>query len=506
MRTHPVGNINEETIDDYKDDLKEIQALLLNVVEEIENLLLEFGTTMDPTRKVNWTSQIPMVENAFFDYKNEITFKAIKVRKRMAAPADGSALQQEHNDILRRQAEAQERALQASIEEKADNLNETSRISDEKKQIAVANANVKFNILNEDINELSDKVNQVSDWEQEGDLKIERGMRSIQSWKEDLVKIVTINRSLKELVINNDISEDEISLVAADALVNNISDEVLVAVKVIEDQDDERALFTLDTSKPDPIKLPSFEGREDEDFTVFKEKVEKAFIQNRTCKADQLAKLKECLGGHARKIVPDSITKTIEEAWADLDKAFGDPERVLKHRLESLFKLGTFPKEGFKKQIEWYLQAESLIRGIIDLGKTDTELDKAAFSPITIRAILRLFPPYQLSKLSDCPGKGPRKLEAIAEKISVFRQKAQDLQKVTEEPVSFTASGGGRGGFGGDGMKLNQDELTEESDSEDEVFVDQCSVYTDFGGVDDLSHPGGAQAYPDDDQSYPDDD
>ena len=38
MRTHPAGNINEETLGDYKDDLKEIQALLLDVVEEIENL------------------------------------------------------------------------------------------------------------------------------------------------------------------------------------------------------------------------------------------------------------------------------------------------------------------------------------------------------------------------------------------------------------------------------------------------------------------------------------
>ena len=288
MRTHPVGNINEETLYDYKEDLKEIQVLLLDVVEEIEDLLLEFGSTMDITRKANWTSQISSVENTFFDYKNRVTTKAMEVRRGMAAPADGTALQIEQNELLRRQTEAQERALQAIIEEKALKLNETSRISHENKKTAVANENVKFDILNDDINKLSDKVIRVSDWEQESDFEVGRAMRNIKSWKEDLEKIVTLNRSLKELVVENDITEHEISLVAADALVNTVSDEVFNAVKAIEDQDDAKALFTLDTTKQEHIKLPSFEGRDDEDFSVFKEKVEKTFVQNRTCKADQL--------------------------------------------------------------------------------------------------------------------------------------------------------------------------------------------------------------------------
>ena len=453
IRIHPVGNINEETLDDYKENMRNIQALLLDVVEEIENLLLEFGSTMDPTRKANWTGQIPYIENTFFDFKNKITARAMEVRKGMAATVDGTALQQEQNDLLRRQTEAQEKALQSSIDEKVDKLNETSRLAEEKRKGAVANANVKFSTLNDDINELGEKVNKVSDWEVESDLEVGRAMRAIKSWKEDLDKIVTLNRVLKEIVIKNDISDEEISLVAADALVNNVSDEVWIAVKAIESQDDYRALFTLDTTKQDPIKLPSFEGKDDEDFSVFKENMEKAFVQNRTCKADQLAKLKECLKGHAKRMVPDSITKTVEEAWADLDKAFGDPERLLKHRLESLFRLGTLPssnvKGGFKKQIEWYLQAESLIRGVIVLGKTDEELDRAAFSSITINAILRLFPQYQMSKLSECHGKGQYKLEAIAEKISAFRLKAQDLQKVTEEPISFAAGNGSGSGAGG---------------------------------------------------------
>ena len=356
---------------------------------------------MDQTRKMNWTSQVSIIENSFIDYSKDINSKVAQVIQRMPAPAadgtNGGAIIREKNEILRRQTGAQERALQASIKDKSEELNETTKVAEVKKRVSITNANVKFSSLNEEINELSEQVHKVTDWEIEEDLEIGRGMRKIKSWKENLEKIVKINRSLKEIVINNDIGEDDISLLAADALVNNISDEVYIAARAIEEEDDKRALFTLDTAKPDPIILPIFEGRDDEDYSVFKEKMEKAFIQNRTCKADQLAKLKECLKGN----VPDSITKTIEEAWADLAKAFGDPQRVLKARFDSLFKLGNMPsisgKGGFKRQVEWLLQAESLVRGIVELGRSgDMDMNRAAFGPMSVNAILRLFPPYQM--------------------------------------------------------------------------------------------------------------
>ena len=124
-------------------------------------------------------------------------------------------------------------------------------------------------------------------------------------------------------------------------------------------------------------------------------------------------------------------------------------------------------KGGFRRQVEWLLQTESLIRGILELGRSgDMNMNRAAFGPMSVNAILRLFPPYQMSKLSKCPGDGPERLEAISKKISAFRSEAQNLQNVTEEPISFATgnsgvgvgggSGGGIGSGGGGGKRVNQ--------------------------------------------------
>ena len=79
-------------------------------------------------------------------------------------------------------------------------------------------------------------------------------------------------------------------------------------------------------------------------FAKFKEKVIKAFAQNRICKDDKIAKLREALRGHAKKLIPESRITDIDEAWAALDIAFGDPTRLLKCKMDKLFKLGMLPK------------------------------------------------------------------------------------------------------------------------------------------------------------------
>ena len=94
----------------------------------------------------------------------------------------------------------------------------------------------------------------------------------------------------------------------------------------MESQDDKRALYTLDTTKADPAKLPTFEGKESEDFTIFKDEVERAFPSNKTNKADILTKLRYCLKNHPKNLIPKVSTTTIEEAWEVLSKAYGDTQ------------------------------------------------------------------------------------------------------------------------------------------------------------------------------------
>ena len=147
-------------------------------------------------------------------------------------------------------------------------------------------------------------------------------------------------------------------------------------------------------------------------------------------------KLREALKGHAKKLVPQSITNNIDEAWEILGKAFGDPIRLMKYRKDSLVKLGTLPRDnakgGVKAQVVWYLEAEALIQNILDLGKKSPALDREAFSISTINMILRMFPSHIMTKLNKCQGDGSDKVCAMLKKISILRSDAQSRQLVME--------------------------------------------------------------------------
>ena len=156
-------------------------------------------------------------------------------------------------------------------------------------------------------------------------------------------------------------------------------------------------------------------------------------------------------------MVPESITANIDEAWEALNKAFGEPDRLMDHRKEALVKLGPLPKDnargGLKAKVEWYLQLEALLKSILDLGRKSLDLGMEAFSKSSINNIFKLFPAAVGNKLMRCPGRGEERLENILQKISEIRKEAQDWQLATG---SNTCGGGtsGAGGYGssdGDG-------------------------------------------------------
>ena len=82
--------------------------------------------------------------------------------------------------------------------------------------------------------------------------------------------------------------------------------------EAVQGEDDEQKLYTLDPAKANAVKLPTFEGRDDEDFAKFRENVEEAFVQNRVSRSDKLEKLREVLRGHAKKFVSHLITNKID--------------------------------------------------------------------------------------------------------------------------------------------------------------------------------------------------
>ena len=90
---------------------------------------------------------------------------------------------------------------------------------------------------------------------------------------------------------------------AITVLVDALAKEVKEACEAVEEEDSDRELYSLDESKNDKVQLPSLEGRDDEDFSRWKEQVKRAFVKNRVAKDDKLMKLREVLKGHVKKLV-----------------------------------------------------------------------------------------------------------------------------------------------------------------------------------------------------------
>ena len=140
-------------------------------------------------------------------------------------------------------------------------------------------------------------------------------------------------------------------------------------------EDKDRGLYSLSKTTGEVLKYSTFSGDPGQDLVKFKEKVVYRFKRNQVCKMDQLEKLRETLEGQALRLVPDSM-KDINAAWAALEDAFGDPSRVLQHRLSSLKNLGDLPAESvkgvsnFKNRVEYLLKFENIVDDIIELEKS----------------------------------------------------------------------------------------------------------------------------------------
>ena len=190
-------------------------------------------------------------------------------------------------------------------------------------------------------------------------------------------------------------------------------------------------------------------------------------------KADKLAKLREVLRGHANKLVPESTVNTIEEAWEALDNAFNHPGRLMRARKEKLAKLGPFPN-GFQAQAEWYMEAEALLRSMIDLGKKDEAMKMEIFAESTIDGIVKLFPKSVFKLLNRCSGQCQDRLENILTKLSMLRADVQKNKLTADAPllVAAAVSQNPEGGDSSDDGHSSCDDSDDESQYDEEHQLD----------------------------------
>ena len=216
-----------------------------------------------------------------------------------------------------------------------------------------------------------------------------------------------------------------------DTFLHNVETKFAAYVKDLEEQDVDRALYTLDTTPGEKVKWPKFAGSIEENFAKFKEKFENAAKLNRTSKVIQLTKLRECLSGYPLSLVPETTTD-ITEAFKILTGLYGNVSRVLAFQKKKLADLGAFPSEsevdGPRKKMQWLMDIKQIIQEYINIGDSgDTRMFCEAFSVSSIGQFINAFPQHMAEKLTsiESDGDGRDQLEGLLEKVEKMRMRAQ---------------------------------------------------------------------------------
>ena len=264
-------------------------------------------------------------------------------------------------------------------------------------------------------------------WKEKSESEVCQAMKDLSIWQKNLERLSTTFREYEKLSIaagsdtNFESDSDDFE---------NIRVKLKEVVLAVKNEDERRNLQTLLPSKADKIKYPVFSGDPGEDLVRFKVKMQECFKKNRVPYSDQLDKLRENLRGQALKRVPETL-KSLETAWDNLSEAFGSPIVVLKERLKTLAKLGTVPPDtNPAKQISWFLDFESALQDIIDLGSTDDlNMQMGAFGPPVQEQILKAFNDNQIRKREVASAgqnlQPKEKIQSYLAKVQIFRKEVQ---------------------------------------------------------------------------------
>merc|ERR1711954_339457 len=376
---------------EFKEELRGLKEAYSEADKSINELLDDYGDVMPTQNKEHWKTQASEILERLKSHESQLRAAVTRAKGNILAPASHSS---------------------ASIESNA------SEASTGKRKKALSKMKTLELAIENDAKELQEKIYEVDDWKQADDVSIGRGMKKIEKWDEELVKIVQMMRDMQTLQREFDVDEREIKCDEMDEVVNCLREDVKEVKRKIVKEDNERQLYSLDTTKVSKVNLPTFEGKDCEDFSKFKENIEKGFVTNRISRDEQIIKLRECLKGYARKMVPDSNVTEIKEAWRILKQAFGNPIKIINQRMEALMKLGMKPKSMSNHNAEtaWYIDLTTFLREIIDLGIKNPDYSELIFSIKFAMELRQLFPSGRLrNKLRECGGKGQEHLENMLE-------------------------------------------------------------------------------------------
>ena len=276
MKSYTPSQLSAGSLDWHRPYIDEVRSVYEDLIESVEVLCEDFEAELTTAQKLDhWKAQLPNIDRDFQAYVASFSSKLdqLHIGSYPAAPqpAPLDQFQVQQLQLLKQQNEISQSRINAVA-------NETVLDNESKKNAAKRKANSKRDSILSQIDDLSDKVGEVEDWQDESDLSVSRGIRNLTKWNKDLEKITNMFQEFSEIYSTHDLSEEDVEMSSTQLMVNKIAKELKDLNKVLEDEDNVRELYTLDSAIADKVKLPIFEGRDEDVYVRFKAEMEKVWL------------------------------------------------------------------------------------------------------------------------------------------------------------------------------------------------------------------------------------
>ena len=333
----------------------------------------------------------------------------------------------------------------------------TGGIKSYKAQEALADITVDYEIIVEEGDKLKEEYDH--SWDSASDNDIELAMNKIVDWRRKFERLQDKRWNIHRKTISYHLDDQKKHSVTH--YMNILGSELDMAMDRIKFEDQTRCLFSTIKSKNASVKLPTFGGEAEDDFSKFEKEMKKGLVTNRVKRADQVAQLREHLKARPKGMIPSNM-EDIDEAWRILREIYGDATRVIKAKRAKIQAMRQLPSrsntsaEKVEEHIEWLLKLELALQDMFEIGKQSADMDRMAFGPDLVDTIHRLFPFDIQEKFADFDAIDSKaKLSLMFEYIAELRRKKQILlRSASEGAVEKGAGGHGRGyGQGGGGAK-----------------------------------------------------
>ena len=281
---------------------------------------------------------------------------------------------------------------------------------------------------------LRSAVGKYEDWNTAPSHDIEVAMVAIASWEKQTKELQELAWSIKRDTEVCDL--DPATMTQCEAVVNALKAEVEDAVEKIRFEDKERALYSLNQAATIETVYPTYGGELEENYARFEKEFIHTLKVNRVRADKQVAKLRDCLYGGPKDLIPATMTN-LQTALAILTPIYGDPARLIESRKANIQDLGVFPEMDdyptaaeVRAMIEWLVKFEYNILELYDLAATSDEHKREVFSMTTYKDLLRLFNLDTVQKLAKSDGPVQERVDSVYMYAVETREKLQHSLKI----------------------------------------------------------------------------